>query len=174
MLPTNFDYVFVHRRQKARLRPEIFVNFRPEPGSKSPGRLTTLLQWRLCLFKAGQQTILIRVLFLYHHFWFGLNGNRIQILLHPIDLDSLHHHPLTSHFRRDTNFLRLVIATMRLFRSPSGAAWVSCSNQRCFKQSSHEGRSLKHNVHFHDKEQNFSLRWMKMNSCNCFADKANN
>ena len=32
MLPSNFDHIFVHLRQKVRLRPEIFINFRPEPG----------------------------------------------------------------------------------------------------------------------------------------------
>ena len=46
MLPNDFDYIFVHLRQKARLRPELspfefcfvnffvrnFVNFRPETG----------------------------------------------------------------------------------------------------------------------------------------------
>ena len=36
-LQSYFDYIFVHLRQNARLRPalspEIFVNFRPEPGS---------------------------------------------------------------------------------------------------------------------------------------------
>ena len=42
MLPRYFDYIFVHSRQKARLRPKIFVNFRPEPDPKSPARLTTM------------------------------------------------------------------------------------------------------------------------------------
>ena len=36
MLPIYFDYTIVHLRQKstpqARIKPEIFVNFRPEPG----------------------------------------------------------------------------------------------------------------------------------------------
>ena len=36
MLSSYFDYIFVHLRQKARLRAriksKIFVNFRPEPG----------------------------------------------------------------------------------------------------------------------------------------------
>ena len=43
MLPNYFDYSFVHLRQKTRLgpeKPEIFVNFRPDP--KSPAWLTTL------------------------------------------------------------------------------------------------------------------------------------
>ena len=31
MLLSYFDYIFVHLRQKARLRPKIFVNFSPEP-----------------------------------------------------------------------------------------------------------------------------------------------
>ena len=47
MLPSNFDFIFVHQKQKARLRPDlspkIFVNFRPEPDPKIPARLTTLL-----------------------------------------------------------------------------------------------------------------------------------
>ena len=50
ILPSSFDYFFVHRRQKVRLRPDIFVNFRPKPGPnpieldpKSPARLATLL-----------------------------------------------------------------------------------------------------------------------------------
>ena len=46
MLPSYFDYIFVHLRQKVRLSPEIkpdiFVNFRPAPDPKSPARLTTL------------------------------------------------------------------------------------------------------------------------------------
>ena len=41
MLPNYFD-IFVHLKQKARFRPEIFVNFRPEPDPKSPAPLTTL------------------------------------------------------------------------------------------------------------------------------------
>ena len=36
MLPSYFGYIFVHLKQKARLRPELspkfFVSFRPEPG----------------------------------------------------------------------------------------------------------------------------------------------
>ena len=48
MLPSHFDHIFVHLRQKASLMPElirpvIFVNFRPEPDPKSPARLTTLV-----------------------------------------------------------------------------------------------------------------------------------
>ena len=45
MLQNYFDYVFGHLRQKVRLRPETFVNLRPEPkpDPKSPARLTTLL-----------------------------------------------------------------------------------------------------------------------------------
>ena len=39
MLSSYFDYIFVHLRQKARLRarikPKIFVNFRPEPDPKT-------------------------------------------------------------------------------------------------------------------------------------------
>ena len=46
MLPSNFDYIFVHLRKKstfqARIKPEIFVNFRPEPDPKSLARVTTL------------------------------------------------------------------------------------------------------------------------------------
>ena len=42
MLPSYFDYISAHLSQKARLRPKIFVNFRPEPVPKMPARLTTL------------------------------------------------------------------------------------------------------------------------------------
>ena len=46
MLPSYFDYIYVHLRQKAHLRPELsqkfVVNFRPEPDPKTPARLTTL------------------------------------------------------------------------------------------------------------------------------------
>ena len=53
MLPDYFDYIFVHLRQKVRLRPESSPRFlstlspnpartRPEPNPKSPARLTTL------------------------------------------------------------------------------------------------------------------------------------
>ena len=49
-----FGYIFVHLRQKARLRPELSPKFlptlgpnpartRPEPDPKSPARLTTLV-----------------------------------------------------------------------------------------------------------------------------------
>ena len=41
MLPSYFDYIVVHLRQIVRLKPEIFVNFRPEPDPKSLARLTT-------------------------------------------------------------------------------------------------------------------------------------
>ena len=50
MLPSYFDYIFVHLRQKVRLRPELrlkfFVNFKPEPepNPKSQAQLTTLIQ----------------------------------------------------------------------------------------------------------------------------------
>ena len=37
-------YFFGRQRQKVSLRPDIFVNVRPEPGPKSPARLTTLSQ----------------------------------------------------------------------------------------------------------------------------------
>ena len=43
MLPSYFDYIFVHLRQKVCLKPAIFINFRPEPDPKSPARLTTLV-----------------------------------------------------------------------------------------------------------------------------------
>ena len=46
MLQSYFDYIFVHLRQKARLRPKLspkFVNFRPKPDLKSPARLSTQL-----------------------------------------------------------------------------------------------------------------------------------
>ena len=53
MLPIYFDHIFVHLRQKVRLRPELSPKFmstlgpnpaqaRPEPDPKSPTRLTTL------------------------------------------------------------------------------------------------------------------------------------
>ena len=42
MLPSYFDYILVRLSQKARLRPEVFVNFEPEPDPKSPAQLTTL------------------------------------------------------------------------------------------------------------------------------------
>ena len=39
MLPSYFDYIFLHLRQTVRFRPELspkfFVNFRPEPGPNS-------------------------------------------------------------------------------------------------------------------------------------------
>ena len=31
MLQSYFEYMFVHLRQKVRLRPEIFLNIAPEP-----------------------------------------------------------------------------------------------------------------------------------------------
>ena len=48
MLPSDFDYIFVHLRQKARLRPELSLKFlstfgpnpaKPEYDSISPARL---------------------------------------------------------------------------------------------------------------------------------------
>ena len=43
MLPSYYNYIFVHLRQKgrflARIKPKIFVNFRPEPDPKSPSDL---------------------------------------------------------------------------------------------------------------------------------------
>ena len=49
MLPSYFDYIFVHLGQKVRLRPELSPNFfltlgtnSPEPDPKSPARLATL------------------------------------------------------------------------------------------------------------------------------------
>ena len=52
MLPSYFDYSFVHLRQKVRFKPEIFVNFRPEfrpePDPKNPARLTTLSDSAFC------------------------------------------------------------------------------------------------------------------------------
>ena len=56
MLPSYFEYIFVHLRQKVRLRPELSPKFlstlglnpvrnrpEPEPDLKSPARLTTLI-----------------------------------------------------------------------------------------------------------------------------------
>ena len=59
MLLSYFDYIFVHLRQKLRLRPELSRKFlstsgpnpaqtRPEPDPKSPARLTTL-DWELLI-----------------------------------------------------------------------------------------------------------------------------
>ena len=51
MLPSYFDYIFVHLGQQARLGPELSPNFlstlgqypaQSEPDPKSPTRLTTL------------------------------------------------------------------------------------------------------------------------------------
>ena len=58
MLSSYFDYIFVDLRQKStsqtRIKPEIFVNFRPEPGPKSLARLTKLLSMvitnRYCVY----------------------------------------------------------------------------------------------------------------------------
>ena len=50
MLPSYFDYIFVYLKKstsQARIKPKIFVNFRPEPDSKSPARLTTLIEAHL-------------------------------------------------------------------------------------------------------------------------------
>ena len=47
MLPSYFDYIFGTKTKstsQARIKPEIFVNFRPKPDPKSPARLTTLSQ----------------------------------------------------------------------------------------------------------------------------------
>ena len=48
MLPSYFDYIFFAPKttstSQAQIKPEIFVNFRPEPDPKIPARLTTLLQ----------------------------------------------------------------------------------------------------------------------------------
>ena len=57
MLPSYFDHISVHERQKARLRPEIFVNSRPEPDPKSPARLTTLVLWGKISFRRGQKLL---------------------------------------------------------------------------------------------------------------------
>ena len=50
MLPSYFDYTFLRQKvsktkstSQARIKPEISVNFRPEPDPKSPARLTTLI-----------------------------------------------------------------------------------------------------------------------------------
>ena len=44
MLPSYFDYIFVHLQQKARLRPDLSPKFLSTSGPKSPARLTTLVQ----------------------------------------------------------------------------------------------------------------------------------
>ena len=46
-----FDYILVHLRQKVRLKPEIFVNFRPKPGPNSTRKARPDLQ--LCFEQAG-------------------------------------------------------------------------------------------------------------------------
>ena len=46
MLPSYLLYFRAPKTKstsQARIKPEIFVNFRPEPDPKSPARLTTLL-----------------------------------------------------------------------------------------------------------------------------------
>ena len=70
MLQGYFDYIFVHLRQKVRLRPEIFVNFRPEPNPKSPARLTTLgPRFELQTFAPGTNALpLDQLAGLYHDF----------------------------------------------------------------------------------------------------------
>ena len=48
MLPSYFNYIFVQQRQKgtyqAQIKPEVFVNFRPEPGRKSTRKAQPDLQ----------------------------------------------------------------------------------------------------------------------------------
>ena len=60
MLPSYFDYIFVHLRQKVLFRPEIFVNFRPESEPKSPARLTTL--------EVARQEPMVQISVLVHRF----------------------------------------------------------------------------------------------------------
>ena len=43
MLPSYFDYIFVHLKQKARLRPDFSPKFLSTSGP-NPARLTTLVQ----------------------------------------------------------------------------------------------------------------------------------
>ena len=56
ILPSNFDLFFWTPKTKstsqARIKPDIFVNFRPEPDPKSPARLTTLVRGRQVAHKA--------------------------------------------------------------------------------------------------------------------------
>ena len=50
----------MHLRQKVLLRPEIFVNFRPEPEPKSPARFTTL--------EVARQEPMVQISVLVHRF----------------------------------------------------------------------------------------------------------
>ena len=49
MLPSYFDYIFVHLKQKVRIKPEMFVNFRPESGLNPTRKVWPDLQ--LCSVK---------------------------------------------------------------------------------------------------------------------------
>ena len=85
-MPSNFDYIFVHLRQKstsqARIKPDIFVNFRPEPDPKSPARLTTLSRIRRFHSKTALSILAI-----------GGSGERplsLQVKLPPLSFASSH------------------------------------------------------------------------------------
>ena len=81
MLPSYFDCIFVHLRQKARLRselsPKFFVNFWPEPqpDSKSPARLTTLSPPRqFCVKKYFWKKISCRGNAHWTNYWISIQG----------------------------------------------------------------------------------------------------
>ena len=68
MLLSYFDYIFVHLRQKARLRPELSPKFlstlgpnpartRPKPDPKNPARLTSLVLWSKIYFRRRQKLL---------------------------------------------------------------------------------------------------------------------
>ena len=66
MLPSYFDYIFGHLRQKARIRPELsrkFCQLRPEPDPKSPARLITLVSMHHSIYnqlKGGELSSQLR------------------------------------------------------------------------------------------------------------------
>ena len=58
MLPSYFDYIFVHLRQKARLRPELSSKFLSTLGP-NPTRFKTLFEVEFCmLIKIAQNLVL--------------------------------------------------------------------------------------------------------------------
>ena len=57
MLPSYFGYIFVHLRQKLRLRPEIFVNLKPEPGPNPTRKARPDLQLRVAMSSVDFTTV---------------------------------------------------------------------------------------------------------------------
>ena len=48
LLPSYFNYIFVHLRQKARLRPELspkFCQLYARTRREKPGPISTLIEW---------------------------------------------------------------------------------------------------------------------------------